>query len=234
MSLLALKHLVAGYGLIRVVHGVSLSVGAGEVVALLGRNGAGKSTTLKAAVGLVRAFSGRIFYRDRDITTLATHRRVQLGLGYVPEDRRIFPELTVRENLEVAQKPAGTHAARWTLEQVYQRMPWLKEIERRRGGFLSGGEQQMLSIARTAMGSPELLLLDEPTEGLAPQFVRLIGDLVLELKHAGTAVLLAEQNLRFVSRLADRVYVLESGELRLEGSMGEMAENEQVKTLLAL
>ncbi len=234
MSLLALKHLVAGYGLIRVVHGISLSVGPGEVVALLGRNGAGKSTTLKAAVGLVRVFSGQVLYRGRDISTWPTHRRVQLGMGYVPEDRRIFPELTVRENLEVAQKPPRTPAARWTLERVYQRMPWLKEIERRRGGLLSGGEQQMLAIARTTMGSPELLLLDEPTEGLAPQFVRLIGDLVLELKHAGTAVLLAEQNLRFVSRLADRVYVLESGELRLEGSMGEMTENEQVKTLLAL
>lgn len=234
MSLLAIQHLVAGYGPIRVLHGISLSVRAGEVVALLGRNGAGKSTTLKAAVGLARVFSGQVLHRDREITTWPIHRRVRLGMGYVPEERRIFPELIVRENLEVARKPGCTPKAAWTSERIFERMPWLKEIERRLGGFLSGGEQQMLTIARTLVGNPELLLLDEPTEGLAPQFVRLIGDLVLELKHAGTAVLLAEQNLRFVSRLADRVYVLESGELRLAGSMAEMAENEQVKTLLAL
>jgi branched-chain amino acid transport system ATP-binding protein len=234
MSLLELNHLEAGYGLIRVVHGISLRVGPGEVVALLGRNGAGKSTTLKAAIGLVRVFSGQVLYRDRDVTHWPAHRRAQLGIGYVPEDRRIFPELTVRENLEVAQKQARAGQMTWTLEQIYQRMPWLREMEHRRGGFLSGGEQQMLTIARTLMGNPELLLLDEPTEGLAPQFVRLIGDWVLELKRAGTPVLLAEQNLRFVSRLADRVYVLESGELRLAGSMVEMADKEQVKTLLAL
>ncbi|HEX2711857.1 MAG TPA: ATP-binding cassette domain-containing protein, partial [Candidatus Acidoferrales bacterium] len=131
-------------------------------------------------------------------------------------------------------KPGRGRRAIWTVEQISRQMPWLKEIEHRRGGFLSGGEQQMLTIARTLMGNPELLLLDEPTEGLAPQFVRLTGDLVLELKRGGTAVLLAEQNLRFISRLADRVYVLESGELRLEGGVGEMGENEQVKTLLAL
>ncbi len=232
MSLLALHHLVAGYGPIRVLHEISLNVGADEVVALLGRNGAGKTTTLKSAVGLARVFSGHVRYRGRDIAAWPVHRRAQWGLSYVPEERRIFPELTVRENLEVARKPG--HNAKWTLERVYERMPWFKEIERRRGGFLSGGEQQMLAIARTLMGNPELLLLDEPTEGLAPQFVRLIGDLVLELKRAGTAVLVAEQNLRFVTRLADRVYVLESGELRLEGSMGEMAKTEQVKTLLAL
>lgn len=234
MSLLELNNLAAGYGLIRVLHGISLRVDPGEVVALLGRNGAGKSTTLKAIVGLARVFSGQVLHSGRDITAWPAHRRVQLGLGYVPEDRRIFPELTVRENLEVARKPGRGRGAMWTVEQISQRMPWLKEIEHRRGGFLSGGEQQMLTIARTLMGNPELLLLDEPTEGLAPQFVRLTGDLVLELKRAGTAVLLAEQNLRFVSRLADRVYVLESGELRLEGGVGEMVENEQVKTLLAL
>jgi branched-chain amino acid transport system ATP-binding protein len=234
VSLLELKNLVAGYGLIRVLHGISLSVGPGEVVALLGRNGAGKSTTLKAIVGLARVFSGQVLHGGRDITAWPVHRRVQLGLGYVPEDRRIFPELTVRENLEVARKPGRGRRVMWTVEQISQRMPWLKEIEHRRGGFLSGGEQQMLTIARTLMGNPELLLLDEPTEGLAPQFVRLTGDLVLELKRGGTAVLLAEQNLRFISRLADRVYVLESGELRLEGGVGEMGENEQVKTLLAL
>ncbi len=234
MSLLAMEQLEAGYGPIRVVRALNLSIEAGEVVALLGRNGAGKTTTLKAALGLVRVFSGRVRYRDRDITRLPTYRRALLGMGYVPDDRRIFPELTVRENLEVAQKTGSNHARGWTVQRIYQLMPWLKEIERRRGGFLSGGEQQMLTIARTMMGNPEVLLLDEPTEGLAPHFVSLVGELVKQLKASGTTVLLAEQNLRFITPLADRVYVLESGELRLEGTMAAMAEKQEVRALLAL
>ena len=233
MSVLALEGLVAGYGPIRVVRDVSLSVGEGEVVALLGRNGAGKTTTLKATLGMVRVFSGRVLYRGREVTRLATHRRAMLGMGYVPDDRRIFPELTVRENLQVAIKPRLRNA-HWTLTRIYQLMPWLREIQRRRGGFLSGGEQQMLTIARTMMGNPEVLLLDEPTEGLAPHFVRLISDLVKELKASGTAVLLAEQNLRFITPLADRVYVLESGELRLEGTTAAMADKQEIRALLAL
>jgi len=234
MSVLALEQLAAGYGPIRVVHDLSLTVGEGEVVALLGRNGAGKTTTLKATLGMVRVFSGRVLYRGREVTRLATHRRAMLGMGYVPDDRRIFPELTVRENLEVAIKRRTRTISGWTIGRVYRLMPWLKEIQRRRGGFLSGGEQQMLTIARTMMGNPQVLLLDEPTEGLAPHFVRLVGDLVKELKSSGTAVLLAEQNLRFVTPLADRVYVLESGELRLEGTMAAMAEKQEVRALLAL
>jgi len=234
MSLLALEQLAAGYGPIRVVHDLSLTVGEGEVVALLGRNGAGKTTTLKATLGMVRVFSGRVLYRGREVTRLATHRRAMFGMGYVPDDRRIFPELTVRENLEVAIKRRTRTISGWTIGRVYRLMPWLKEIQRRRGGFLSGGEQQMLTIARTMMGNPQVLLLDEPTEGLAPHFVRLVGDLVKELKSSGTAVLLAEQNLRFVTPLADRVYVLESGELRLEGTMAAMSEKREVRALLAL
>ena len=234
MSVLALEQLVAGYGPIRVVRDVSLTVDEGEVVALLGRNGAGKTTTLKAALGMVRVFSGRVLYRGRNVTRLATHRRATLGMGYVPDDRRIFPELTVRENLEVAIKRGPKRVSGWTIERIYQLMPWLREIQRRRGGFLSGGEQQMLTIARTMMGNAEVLLLDEPTEGLAPHFVRLVSDLIKELKSSGIAVLLAEQNLRFITPLADRVYVLESGELRLEGSMAAMAERQDVRTLLAL
>lgn len=234
MSVLALEQLVAGYGPIRVVRDVGLAVGEGEVVALLGRNGAGKTTMLKAALGMVRVFSGRVLYRGRDVTRLATHRRAMLGMGYVPDDRRIFPELTVRENLEVAIKRGSKNGRGWTLERIYQLMPWLKEIQRRRGGFLSGGEQQMLTIARTMMGNPEVLLLDEPTEGLAPHFVRLVSDLVEDLKSSGIAVLLAEQNLRFITPLANRVYVIESGELRLEGTMAAMAERQDVRALLAL
>jgi len=234
MSLLALEQLVAGYGPIRVVRDVSLTVSEGEVVALLGRNGAGKTTTLKAALGMVHVFSGRVLYHGREVTRLATHRRAMLGMGYVPDDRRIFPELTVRENLEVAIKPGARNAGGWTPARIYELMPWLREIQRRRGGFLSGGEQQMLTIARTMMGNPEVLLLDEPTEGLAPHFIRLISNLVKEMKASGTAVLLAEQNLRFITPLADRVYVLESGELRLEGTMAATAERQEVRALLAL
>jgi branched-chain amino acid transport system ATP-binding protein len=140
----------------------------------------------------------------------------------------------VRENLEIAIKRGANKGSGWTIERIYHLMPWLKEIQRRRGGFLSGGEQQMLTIARTMMGNPEVLLLDEPTEGLAPHFLRVIGDLVRELKSSGIAVLLAEQNLRFITPLADRVYVLESGELRLEGSMVALAEKQEVRALLAL
>jgi branched-chain amino acid transport system ATP-binding protein len=238
MSLFALDEVVAGYGRIRVVHGLSLAVEAGQVVALVGRNGAGKTTTLQAAAGMVRVFSGSIRYRGAEITRWPSYRRARLGLGYVPEDRRIFPELTVRENLETGRQPSapgrpGTKDS-WTFERIFQLMPWLHEIEKRRGGFLSGGEQQMLAIARTLMGNPQLLLLDEPTEGLAPHFVRLIGELVATLKSEGLAVLLAEQNLAFINRLADCVYVLEAGELRLAGTTAQLAADPQVRTLLAL
>jgi branched-chain amino acid transport system ATP-binding protein len=231
--LLEFDNVVAGYGPIRVLHGISLNLEVGEVVALLGRNGAGKTTTLKSAAGLARLFSGQIRFKQADISGRAVHQRARLGLGYVPEDRRIFPELTVRENLEVAQK-RGVGGSPWTLERVFGLMPWLAEIEKRRGGLLSGGEQQMLTIARTMMGNPEVLLLDEPTEGLAPQFVRLVGDLVAQLKQSGMAIVLAEQNVHFIKRLADRVYVLESGEIRLSGAMGEVSENQELKALLAL
>ena len=232
MSLFALHDLEAGYGPIRVVHRLSLAVDSGQVVALVGRNGAGKTTTLKAAMGMARVFSGSVHYRDADITSWPSFRRARAGLGYVPEDRRIFPELTVGENLETGRRPGAKGP--WTFERIFRLMPWLHEIEKRRGGFLSGGEQQMLAIARTLAGNPQLLLLDEPTEGLAPQFVRLIGDLLAELQREGIAVLLAEQNLAFINRLAGRVFVLESGELCLEGTAAEMATAPQVKTLLAL
>ena len=231
--LLELENLVAGYGAIRVLHGVSLQVGPGEIVALLGRNGAGKSTTIRSAMGLARVFSGRVRFKGDDLARRAPYRRARLGLGYVPQERRIFPELTVRENLEVARKP-GLKNPRWTVQRVFDLMPWAAEIQKRRGGLLSGGEQQMLTIARTMMGDPEVLLLDEPTEGLAPQYVRLVADLVLQLKQAGVAVLLAEHNLSFVKRLADRVYVLESGDLRGSGTPAELEQKQELKALLAL
>ncbi|WP_038072285.1 ABC transporter ATP-binding protein [Thermus scotoductus] len=219
----------AGYGEIPVLHDVNLEVREGEVVALLGRNGAGKTTLIKAVMGMVRVFSGSVAYRGRELIHLPLFRRAQLGLGYVPDDRRIFPELTVRENLLVAQRPG-----RWNLEQIYRLLPRLKEIEHRKGGFLSGGEQQMLTIARTLMTNPQLLLLDEPTEGLAPLVVEEIARLVLELKGEGLPILLAEQNLRFTGQVADRAYVLETGEVRLEGRMEDLLHREEVAALLAL
>lgn len=228
MSLRVLE-LQAGYGGIPVLHGVSLEVGEGEVVALLGRNGAGKTTTIKAIMGLVQIQGGRILYGETDLTRLPSFRRAQLGLGYVPDDRRIFPELTVRENLLIAHRPGP-----WTLERVYRLLPRLQEIEDRRGGLLSGGEQQMLTIARTLMANPRLLLLDEPTEGLAPLIVEEIARLVEELKREGMPVLLAEQNLRFTGRVADRGYVLETGEVRVEGSMLELLRKDEVVALLSL
>jgi len=226
---LRIEGLRAGYGEIPVLHDINLEVREGEVVALLGRNGAGKPTLIKAVMGMVRVFSGSVTYQGRELIHLPLFRRAQLGLGYVPDDRRIFPELTVRENLLVAQRPG-----RWNLEQIYRLLPRLKEIEHRKGGLLSGGEQQMLTIARTLMTNPQLLLLDEPTEGLAPLVVEEIARLVLELKREGLPILLAEQNLKFTGQVADRAYVLETGEVRLEGRMEDLLHQEEGAALLAL
>ncbi|WP_243095133.1 ABC transporter ATP-binding protein [Thermus thalpophilus] len=226
---LVVEALRAGYGELPVLHGVSLRVEEGEVVALLGRNGAGKTTLIKAVMGLVRRFSGRLSYRGHDFTDWPPYKRAQLGLGYVPDDRRIFPELTVRENLLVAARPGP-----WNLERVFDLLPRLAEIQNRRGGLLSGGEQQMLTLARTLLTNPKLLLLDEPTEGLAPLIVEEIARLVLALKAEGMPVLLAEQNLRFTGRVADRAYVLETGEVRLEGRMADLVRSDEVMALLSL
>ncbi len=228
--MLKAKGLSAGYGRIQVLHGVELELKKGEVVALLGRNGAGKSTLLKTLIGLLPARSGEVLLEDRPITELPAYRRAQLGIGYVPEERRIFPELSVRENLELAARPGGP----WTIERVYELFPRLAEIEHRSGGYLSGGEQQMLTLARTLVTNPRLLLLDEPTEGLAPILVKAIAETVAELKAQGMPILLAEQNLAFTAGLADRGYVLETGEVRLKGPMRELVKDPRVKELLAL
>ena len=228
--MLRAKGLSAGYGRIQVLHGVELELKEGEVVALLGRNGAGKSTLLKTLIGLLPARSGEILFENRPITELPAYRRAQLGIGYVPEERRIFPELSVRENLELAARPGGP----WTIARVYELFPHLAEIERRPGGYLSGGEQQMLTLARTLVTNPKLLLLDEPTEGLAPILVQAIAETVAELKAQGMPILLAEQNLAFTAGLADRGYVLETGEVRLQDPMQELVEDPRVKELLAL
>jgi branched-chain amino acid transport system ATP-binding protein len=194
---------------------VSLAARAGEVVSLLGRNGAGKSTTLKAIAGLVEVTAGAMRLYGRDLRGLAAHEIAQLGVGWVPEDRRVFSDLTVEENLRVGAKGSGP----WTAARAYEFFPRLGELARRRAGSLSGGEQQMLTVARTLMGNPRVVLLDEPSEGLAPVIVRVLGEQIAALKRAGLTILLSEQNLKFAARLADRAYIIERGEIKYHGTM---------------
>ncbi|HUM15078.1 MAG TPA: ABC transporter ATP-binding protein [Candidatus Nitrosotalea sp.] len=222
---LQLDHVQAGYGLSRVLHDVSLTARAGEVVSLLGRNGAGKSTTLKAIVGLVEVTGGVVRFDGREITGRPTHEISRLGVGYVPEDRRIFGDLTVAENLVVGEKGGGV----WSSSRVYQFFPKLQELAGRRAGSLSGGEQQMLTVARTLMGNPRVLLLDEPSEGLAPVIVRALGDQIAALKREGLTILLSEQNLKFAARLADRAYIIEKGEIRFDGPMAALMADEGLR-----
>jgi len=222
---LTLEGVHAAYGPSRVLHGVSLEAREGEVVSLLGRNGAGKSTTLKATMNLVEVTAGRITLDGRDITRLPTHEISRLGIGYVPEDRRIFSDLTVEENLLVGARGRGA----WSAERVYRFFPRLAEMARRRGGSLSGGEQQMLTVARTLMGNPRILLLDEPSEGLAPVIVRALGDQIAALRRQGLTIVLSEQNLKFAARLADRVYIIEKGQIRFEGAMRDLLADESVR-----
>ena len=233
-ALLAIEDLHSAYGLSRVLFGISLDVAAGECVCLLGRNGVGKTTTIRSVMGLLRPTSGRISWKETDIAGWAPHRVARAGIGFVPEDRRIFAELTVWENLEIAARAAG-RSGRWTLEAVYGLFPKLRELRNRQGGFLSGGEQQMLTIARTLMGNPELLLLDEPSEGLAPLVVEALLDNIRALKTEGLTILLAEQGVDFSLALADRVYILEKGTIRHSGPASELREDAALRDrLLAL
>ena len=224
---LVVEDLYTAYGLSQVLFGVSLGVAAGECVCLLGRNGVGKTTTMRSIMGLTPPRRGRIAWKGQDITGREPYQVVNLGIGFVPEDRRIFADLTVWENLDVAsrrQRDSG-----WTVERVYDLFPKLRELRDRQGGFLSGGEQQMLTIARTLMGNPELLLLDEPSEGLAPLVVEHMTEQIGRLKREGLTILLAEQNVEFSLDLADRVYVLEKGLIRYEGSAREFREDESIR-----
>jgi len=211
LAILEVRRLNAGYGRARVLFDVELEVGRGEVVALLGRNGAGKSTTLKAIMGLVPPLSGEVIFDGRHLERLEAHEIARLGLGYVPEDRRIFADLTVSENLEVGRRPARGAAAAWTEEKLFALFPALAGMRERRGGRMSGGEQQMLCIARTLAGNPTAILLDEPSEGLAPVVVEHVAKAIVELRRAGVSVLLAEQSRHFAGRVADRAYLLEKG-----------------------
>ena len=223
--MLELAAVHAAYGPSRVLHGVSLTARAGEVVSLLGRNGAGKSSTLKAVVGLIDVTEGEIRLDGRMVRGLPTHEISRLGVGWVPEDRRIFSDLTVEENLQVGARGGGV----WTPARVYALFPKLAELARRRGGSLSGGEQQMLTVARTLVGNPRIVLLDEPSEGLAPVVVRALGEQIAALKREGLTILLSEQNLRFAARLADRAYVIEKGQIRWEGSMSRLMADEAAR-----
>ena len=233
-TILSVRDVHTAYGLSRVLFGVSIEVRAGECVCLLGRNGVGKSTTMRSIMGLTPPHAGRIVWKGRDVTGWAPYRVARAGIGFVPEDRRIFADLTVLENLDVAQRAAGGAGA-WTVERVFDLFPKLRELTQRHGGFLSGGEQQMLTIARTLMGNPELLLLDEPSEGLAPIVVDHLRDQIARLKQEGLTILLAEQNTEFSLSLGDRAYVLEKGAVRFDGPAAELRDNEQLRhELLAL
>jgi len=226
-ALLELEDVHAAYGLSRVLFGISLEVNAGECVCLLGRNGVGKTTTMRSVMGLTPPSSGHVRFKSRDITGWRPYRVARAGIGYVPEDRRIFAELSVWENLDVARR-AAARPGRWTIEAVTELFPVLGELRDRQGGFLSGGEQQMLTIARTLMGNPELLLLDEPSEGLAPFVVEALLAKVGELKAEGLTILLAEQGIEFSFALADRVYVLEKGAVQFADSSAALRSDRSV------
>jgi len=229
--LLDVRDIHTAYGLSRVLFGVSVEVHASECVCLLGRNGVGKTTTIRSIMGLTPPQAGRIVWKGADITGWPSYRVARAGLGFVPEDRRIFADLTVWENLDVAGRGAGG----WTIERVFDLFPQLRDLTRRNGGFLSGGEQQMLTIARTLMGNPELLLLDEPSEGLAPLVVDHLREQIARLKREGLTILLAEQNVDFSLALADRVYVLEKGAIRFSGPAARLRDDDALRReLLAL
>jgi len=217
------------YGLSHILFDVSLNVEKGEVVVLLGRNGAGKTTTMISIMGINPPKSGSVNYRGKDITGVASYKVARLGVGFVPEDRRIFPDLTVHANLDVGRRVSKDRPTKWTLDRIYQLFPLLEKFAQRRGGTLSGGEQQMLTIARTLMGDPDFLLLDEPSEGLAPIIVKSLGDFINVIKKEGMTVLLSEQNSKFALKHADRAYIVDNGAIKYQGSISELEQNEEVK-----
>ena len=225
--MLEVRDLHAYYGKSHILQGVSFGVGEGEIVSLLGRNGVGRSTTIKAIMGDVRP-EGSIVFRGEQIAGLPPHLIARRGLGYVPENRDIFPGLTVRENLILGMKSTRT-SGRWSMDDMFNLFPVLRERAGVQGGVLSGGEQQMLTIARTLMGNPELLLLDEPSEGLAPLVVRHLKEQIARLKQDGLTILLAEQNVDFSLDLADRVYVLEKGHIRFHGTAREFRADDAIR-----
>lgn len=230
--MLRVEDLHVSYGSSRVLFGVSFEVGAGEAVALLGRNGVGKTTTLRGIAGWTAPQSGRVVWEGEHVTGMPVHRIARLGIGLVPEDRRIFADLTVRENLDIARRQTG--GEEWSEERVCELFPDLQDLAERRGGALSGGQQQMLAIGRCLMGNPRLLLLDEPSEGLAPRVVEDLEAQIGRLKEGGLSIVLAEQNLDFALALSDRVHILEKGEIKYSGTAGALRDDaEAQKSYLA-
>jgi branched-chain amino acid transport system ATP-binding protein len=227
-NILRVEDVYTYYGLSQVLFGVSLRVARGECVCLLGRNGVGKTTTMRSIIGLTPPRRGRVMWKGHDVAGRPPYQVARAGIGFIPEDRRIFADLTVWENLDVASR-GGRNGGGWTVERVFDLFPKLRELMNRQGGFLSGGEQQMLTIARTLMGNPELLLLDEPSEGLAPLVVEHLKEQIARLKQEGLTILLAEQNIGFSLDLADRVYVLEKGHIRFDGTARDFRDNDAVR-----
>jgi branched-chain amino acid transport system ATP-binding protein len=225
--MLEVKNLNAYYGRSHILQGVSLNIKEGEIVSLLGRNGVGRSTTCKAIMGLVKP-QGSILYKQEEIAGLPTHTIAQKGLGYVPENRWIFPALTVLQNLQLGQKNAK-QKGRWTFEDMYQLFPILSDRANLRAGLLSGGEQQMLTMCRTLMGDPDLIIIDEPTEGLAPKVVELVKNLIEEIARRNVSVLLVEQKLTIALKISHRLYVMGHGKIVFEGTKKEFQENETIK-----
>jgi branched-chain amino acid transport system ATP-binding protein len=217
------------YGPAHILFDVGLEVGAGEVVALLGRNGAGKSTTFRSIVGLVARREGQIIFEGTDVSKYPTHAIVRGGLGYVPEERRIFTDLTVEENLEVGRQPARPGAPQWSKDKLFTLFPNLAEMRNRPGGRMSGGEQQMLTIARTLMGNPSLVLLDEPSEGLSPKIVEQMAHAILTMKKEGLSILVSEQNLHFARLISDRTYIIERGRICYSGTMAELETRPDIR-----
>lgn len=228
--ILELAGLNSLYGLAHILHDVNLELLRGEVVALLGRNGAGKSTCLKSIMGLVRPASGEVVFAGRRIERMSPFHIARLGLGWVPEERRIFSRLTVVENLEAGRQTPRADVPAWTVERVFELFPALAAVRGLPGGRMSGGEQQMLAIARTLMGNPSCILLDEPSEGLAPAIVEQLISVVTELKRAGVAMLLSEQNFRFASAVSDRACVIEKGHIRFDGTFQELTARQGVSS----
>jgi branched-chain amino acid transport system ATP-binding protein len=232
--MLTVENLSAWYGAAQILYGLNFEVGRGEVVALMGRNGAGKSTTMKALMGLIGRRQGTVRFNGEDISRLKPFEIARLGLGFTPEDRRIFSDLTVMENLDIGRQPArafpdGQPAPSWTPERLFALFPNLAEMPNRPGGRMSGGEQQMLTVARTLMGNPLLVLLDEPSEGVAPLIVEQMANTIVALKKEGLSILLSEQNIHFAQLVADRVYVLEKGQIHWQGAMAQLSDNEDVQ-----
>ncbi len=217
------------YGKAHILNDLSFSVGAGAVVSLLGRNGAGKTTTMKSIMQIVKPKTGRVRFLGQEIVGQPTHRVAKMGLGYVPEERRIFTDLTILENLEVGRQPARDGGVEWTNEMVFKIFPNLEERQNNLGKALSGGEQQMLTIARTLMGNPKLLLLDEPSEGIAPVIVEQMATTILKLKAEGVTVLISEQNLHFARIVADRAIIIEGGSMKFDGTFSELDEQPDIR-----